>query len=379
MAQDKVSVIKCDVYESERLRSVIREHFDNLGGISSYVKQGAKVLLKVNLLMAKPPERAVTTHPAFVRALAEEIISAGGSVVIADSPGGPYTVALLNSVYHQSGMDKTSAACGAKLNLDTTADFIGREENQICRSFHFIKPYFDCDLLISVAKLKTHSMAAYSGAVKNLFGLIPGLEKPEMHFRYPEKLQFGKMLIDLCETAKPTLSFIDGILAHEGNGPSGGTPKQVGLTFASVNPHALDLVAADAIGLLPGDVITLEEAIRRGLCPKTPREVELCGESLEAIRVKNFQLAETKFADFTKFLPFSLGKTVNKWASPRPQVQKAVCIGCGKCAESCPMKTIQVTEKKANIHYEKCIKCFCCQEMCPVKAIRIKRSAFFRI
>jgi uncharacterized protein (DUF362 family)/NAD-dependent dihydropyrimidine dehydrogenase PreA subunit len=379
MPENMVSVLKCDLYEAEHLRAVIRRHFDNLGGISKYVKQGTKVLLKVNLLMAKTPEKAVTTHPAFVKALAQEIIAAGGSVTIADSPGGPYTMALLNSVYRQSWMDKVAQAVGASLNTDLTADDISREENKICHSFHFIKPYFDCDLLISVAKLKTHTMAAYSGAVKNLFGLIPGLEKPEFHLRYPDKWMFGKMLIDLCETAKPALSFVDGIIAHEGNGPSGGTPLQVGLTFAAVNPHALDLVAADAIGLKPSDVITVAAAVERGLCPRSPKEVELVGESLEAIRVRGFKLADTRSSDFIKLMPASVKNAVSKIFSPRPQITRATCIGCGKCAESCPMKTIHVTENKAQIDYNKCIKCFCCQEMCPVKSIKIRRNAFFRI
>jgi uncharacterized protein (DUF362 family) len=81
---------------------------------------------------------------------------------------------------------------------------------------------------VDVAKLKTHAMTGLSGAVKNMFGAIPGLLKPEMHCRFPQKEDFSAMLVDLCEAVRPSVCFVDAIVGMEGNGPSGGTPRFVG-------------------------------------------------------------------------------------------------------------------------------------------------------
>ena len=67
-----------------------------------------------------------------------------------------------------------------------------------------------------------------------------------------------------------------------------------------------------------------------------------------------------------------------KWVAPRPKVKRALCIGCGKCAEICPGHTIRVQGGKAHISRAGCIRCFCCHEMCPVKAIEVRHFALFR-
>ena len=80
--------------------------------------------------------------------------------------------------------------------------------------------------------------------------------------------------------------------------------------------------------------------------------------------------------DFSNRFPKPLrwaAPTVVKLAAPRPRIRRAKCIGCGKCAEICPQKTIHLQDKKARIDPAHCIRCFCCHEMCPVKAIDVYR------
>ncbi|MDP4153606.1 MAG: DUF362 domain-containing protein [Bacillota bacterium] len=373
-----VSVIKCEDYEVSRLEDVIIKHFENLGGIEKFIKKGTKVLIKPNLIMGKAPDTAVTTHPAFIEALAKVIIKNGGVVTIADSPGGPFTPILLKTVYKSSGMDKAAKNCGASLNYDCSADMLPFRDGVICHEFHFIKPYFDADLLITACKLKTHSMTAYTGAVKNLFGLIPGLEKPELHSRFPKLDRFGEMLVDLCAAAKPALAFMDAITVHEGNGPTGGRPKHAGLTLASENPFSLDLAATYIAGFDKNEVITVKKSIERGLTENSVADLDIIGEKLDDVLIRDLLRAKTDIISMFSVLPPILRVGLDKLIDPHPKIQLEKCVGCGKCAESCPAHTIEISDRKAHINYSRCIRCFCCQEMCPIKAIAIKRNILFR-
>jgi uncharacterized protein (DUF362 family)/Pyruvate/2-oxoacid:ferredoxin oxidoreductase delta subunit len=299
----------------------------------------------------------------------------GGVPVIADSPGGPYTKQMLKSVYVGTGMDEIATREGALLNFDLGTTPMSSNGGLVCSSFDIINPVAKADVVISAAKLKTHGQMIYSGAVKNLFGSLPGLVKPEFHFRYPEKPIFGDMLVDLCETIKPAISFIDGIIGMEGNGPSGGEPKELFLTLASCNPHSLDLYACDVVGFKPDDIPTLASAVKRKLCPSDISELEIKGD-VNVKQVK-FKAPDSSSLDFASKLPSFIRRPITNLLTPRPAIMFKKCIGCGKCAESCPQHIISIVESKAVIDYSKCIKCYCCHEMCPIRAIEIKRFKLF--
>ena len=370
---ERVSVIGCNDYLTSNLNEAVKRHFEELPELEQYIKTGTKVLLKPNLLMKRRPEDATTTHPEFVAAIARECIKRGATVILADSPGGPYTKGQLKSIYNASGMEEAANNTGFELNYDIGYKPMENPNGKICKSFNVINPVFDCDIVISVAKLKTHAMTTYSGAVKNIFGVIPGLMKPEFHFRFPVMQNFGDMLVDLCECVKPAITFIDGVVGMEGNGPSGGKARQLGVTIASTNIYAADFVATHIIGMNETDALTQSCAIKRGLSPKSIKEIEIVGDDLDKYKVNNFIMPDSYSEERFFGLPAFLKKPLLKFASPKPFIHPTECIGCGKCAESCPAKTIDIKNKKAVIDYSKCIKCFCCQEMCPVKAIEIKR------
>ncbi|MFT8888828.1 MAG: DUF362 domain-containing protein [Ethanoligenens sp.] len=375
---EKVSLLTCKAYDPALLDTVIERHFQSLDPHDFLIKPGTKVLIKPNLLMRRTPDEATTTHPAFVAALVRAVKKRGGVVTIADSPGGPYTPAALRGIYAATGMADVAKKEGAVLNESTDAVERVNENGQRCHSFQIIRPIAEADVVISAAKLKTHAMTGFSGAVKNLFGSVPGLMKPEFHYRFPDKKDFGHMLVDLCETVKPTFAFIDGIVGMEGNGPSGGKPKAAGITGAALNPYALDLVMARIIGFSAAEVPTLSTAIERKLCPAEIGELEIIGERVETL-LTPFEKPDSASLDFMEYIhmPAFLRKPLKKLMTPRPVIVRNKCIGCGKCAESCPRHVIQIEQKKAHIAYANCIHCFCCHEMCPVKAINIHTFKLF--
>lgn len=372
----ETACVKAETYSYPVIKAGVDRLFELLD-LNKLIKPGIKVVLKPNLLMKRTPEEATTTHPSLVSAVAEKALELGAaSVLLAESPGGPYTKASLNAIYQASGMIQASGEHRFSLNQDFTYRETACPQGKACKAFNVISPLLDADLVISLPKLKTHGMTGLSGAVKNMFGSVPGLQKPELHYRYPEQKDFTNMLIDLWECVHPAITIVDAVEAMEGNGPSGGSPKHTGLLFASQNPYALDLALARLINMPVSQIPILQNAILRGLCPPEFSPSFMVGDAFQPI--PDFKKPRKKNLDFVDVLPGFLQKpckqVMEKVLVPNPIIRKKDCIGCGKCAESCPQHIIQIRERKAEIRNRKqCIHCYCCHEMCPRRAIDLRR------
>jgi len=376
-----VSVVPCDDYGPETAKAALREVLSPLGGLD-FVKRGDRVLIKANLITFLKPDKAATTHPALLTALTELLRERGASVVIGDSPGGPFSLPYLKRVYAATGLTDCEKA-GATLNRNTRIREADFPEARVMKHFTYTAYLDDCDHIIDFCKLKTHGMMGLTGGCKNMFGAIPGTDKPEYHYRYPNPTDFSRMLVDINAYFRPVLTICDGVMAMEGNGPSMGKPRKMGLLAASKSPHQLDLVLAALIRMDRTDVPTLEAAYERGLIPATAGELSV-SEGWERFICPTFETIGVKrgllFTDDSKGL---IGKA---WAGilkvavqPRPQSKGEDCIGCGECAKVCPAKAIVMVDKKPAIDYKTCIRCFCCQEFCPVGAMKVRRTGLSRL
>lgn len=373
---ERVALSACGGYEVEALRGLLDRQFEALG-VYDALKPGMLTVIKPNLIMKSAPEAAIITHPAVVAAVGLCVQKAGGRVLIAESPGGPYTPSVMKSIYKGCGYTEMAEQYGFSLYTDCKSREVSLPEGKRCRRMTVIEPFLDREFLIDAAKLKSHGMTGLSGAVKNLFGAVPGLMKPELHCRFPEKPVFSEMLVDLCDFLKPDLSVIDGVEAMEGDGPTGGQMRFVGALVSSRSPYAADVVAAELTGMVPEQVLMLKNAMERGLCPRNARELELWGDDLKSLCVPDFKKAKAASADFIDRLPGFLRPMARRLATPLPSIHRAGCIGCGKCAESCPQHTIAIQNGKAEIDYKNCIRCFCCHEMCPKHVVGVKRLGLF--
>ena len=340
----------------------------------SWVRPGMRIGIKANLVHAAKPEEAATTHPALLTQLTCLLREKGAQVVIGDSPGGLYNEASLNRVYRQCGLTDT----GAELNHDFSVKEGTFPEAKVMKRFSYTGWLDSCDAVINFSKLKSHGMMAMTAAVKNFFGAVPGTMKPEYHYRYPNPLDFAHMLVDLQEYFKPRLHIVDAVTCMEGNGPTAGTPRQLGLVLAGENPYEVDQICATLIGLSPEQVLTQKAAAERGLVPDTTFP-----EALRGYCMADFQVPPTKSSLFKNLLPGKagelLGKLIAKVLSPRPTAKKGVCIGCGKCQKMCPAKAIVVKNNSPKIRRRACIGCFCCQEFCPKGALEAKRPPIARL
>lgn len=374
-----VSVIHCKNYEYEKVKAALIQTVENLGGFERYINKGEKVLLKINLLMKKTPEEATTTHPVFVQALAQMLKDYGADVIIGDSPGGLYNEKILKAIYKVTGTERSAEESGTKLNYDTKSFEAENPKGLYLKRLTVVNMIKNVDKVISVSKLKTHGMAKMTGAVKNMFGIIPGTLKAEYHLNMPEVKDFANALIDICVYANPVLSFMDGIVGMEGDGPSSGTPREIGAVIGSNNPFDLDLVAAKIINIKPEAVPTIDESIKRGLCHKDLNEIDLKGDNIEEFIITDFKAPKIRNINPVKNnVPKFAENFINMNLQPRPVFIHNKCIGCGDCFRNCPPHTIEMKNHKPIVHLDKCIRCFCCQELCPEKAVEIYRPLLFR-
>lgn len=382
-----VALTRCDVYDTERLEGIILDMLEKLG--IAHMFDGKKVAVKPNLVMKTGPERAATTHPAVLEAMLRVLSGRADQVVIAESPGGLYTEQILRANYRTCGVAEVAERCGVKLNFDVTHRTLEAKDGKTSKLFDIITPIADADVIVNLAKLKSHALTGYSGAVKNYFGTVPGVTKFEMHARFPDYNDFGSMLADLCEmhiTGKPTFNLLDGIVAMEGNGPTGGTPRKLDCLIGGVNPFCVDIAGSYIIGA--EGVIMLEEGIKRGFCPRTAGELNLISdEGIDAFFVPDFVKPDTARRGGSSLLarlPTMFGGRLNSWLQPKPVIDTKRCVGCGECERSCPAHTIEMRKvkngkNKARIKDGDCIKCYCCQELCPFKAVKIRKNPLIRL
>jgi len=371
MAQ-RVALVKCESYKLPVLGNSLKKLLDLLGGVGEFIKRGEKVLIKINLLSGRPPEKAVTTHPNLVEAVINLVKEAGGIPAIGDSPGERVTFTGLTRAYRIAGLEEVSRRTGVPLlSFEDDVMEVENSKGYLYKKFTITKRIKDFDVIISLPKLKTHPLTYITAAVKNNFGFIPGLRKTEFHLKLPDRELFSEMLLDLLTTIKVNLVILDGIVAMEGNGPASGVPRKVGAILASRNPVALDFVACQLVGyknLL--DIPTNRVAVERGFFH--PEDMEILGEKVENLQVKDFKRIPH---DISQRIPKFLLKWLKNLLSPKPKIIDELCNHCYYCIEDCPVKCVEKNKGGTlSIRYSDCIRCFCCQEFCPQGAIITERS-----
>jgi len=371
-----VALVPCTSYDEHEVSQALKRAVDYIGGWDRYIKPGQRVLLKVNLLTKRSPEQAVTTHPALVKEVAASVIRAGGKPIIYDSPGGQFTKAILKDVYEGCGMTQVANELGIELNFDLAAIEALAPKEAIVRSFILSRAVRDADVIINLPKLKSHGLTRYTGAVKNLYGCIPGLQKADYHLQFPELDKFISFLLDLALTIKPALTIMDAVVGMEGEGPSAGTPRQLGFLLASPSVFALDAAAVGLIGQSIAQIPSTNIARKRGLLQHWTEDM-VVGTELNQAAVRDFVVPPpggTSFRLLGYPVPPQWIKLAGRLFGARPVFDLDKCRQCGICVRSCPAKALTLTAGQPVLDLEKCIRCFCCQELCPKQAVSIRRS-----
>jgi uncharacterized protein (DUF362 family) len=353
MIKEKVAAVKCRSYDKKLVEKAIVKSLDL---INFKFKKNTKVLIKPNIVGDFPKNQlASTTHPALIEAICKILKKNNCKIYIGDSP-----FMSPEASFRASGMDKLAKKYGKLVIFEQDKLIrIKDKKAKALKTMTFAKTLKDVDLIINVPKMKTHMLSLFTGAVKNLYGCIPGGMKQKIHLKHKGDKQFSKVLIDIYQNIKPELNIMDGVVGMEGEGPTAGTAKKSGLILASKNSIALDIAATKIIGIKKTE--TIKEAIKRKLYPKY---------SFELVGMK--KLPKIKFKPPSSQSRSQVQGMINKLFKERPIIcDRSKCIKCCICAKHCPAKAISMKPYPV-VDPKKCIRCFCCIEVCPHQAIGLK-------
>ncbi len=380
-----VVLIPLDTYDQPRVDAAVKKGVELLGGLEPFLRRNERILIKPNLLARAQADKAITTHPAVFSALCCLLRGEGYEhLSYGDSPGNPTTTP--EKAAEGSGIAAAAAQYGVARADFSSGSIVPFPQGRAARSFYLCKGVQEADAYINVCKMKTHALERITGAIKNQYGCITGVNKAAGHADFPNSEVFAQMLADLNRCIAPRLHIMDGVVAMEGNGPSSGTPTPMNVLLLSADPVALDAVFASLIHLSPDAVPTCVYGEQAGLgvmaedriLVRTPDGDLTVAQAREQYGRADFDVYRGKLV---KGL-LSHMKPLQPILQHRPKVDLKKCVGCGVCEDACPVEGKAVRSgagRKAKYDYAKCIRCYCCQEMCPVKAIGVHRPLITRL
>lgn len=289
--------MRAATYEEQALRQLTIDLLAPLGGMAAFVQPGQRVLLKPNLLTGARPTKECVTRPEIVKCVAQLVKEAGGQPFVGDSPA-------FGSAF---GVAKNSGYLPMMESIDLpVVEFHGQRYATASDNFDHLllsKEAINADVVINLPKVKSHMQLTMTLGVKNLFGCVPGKMKAWWHMSAGKDAdKFGEMLVETARAINPDLTIVDGIIGHEGNGPSSGEPRDLGVLAASANVFAVDLAMLEILNVDPQLVPTATAAQRLGYVP-TAIDYPLC-------RPVDLQMSDWKLPEALMPIDFALPRVI---------------------------------------------------------------------
>lgn len=319
----KVALVSSKAY-GEETKTAVKTAVNMIGGIDKIVHPGDTVLIKPNLVNIYSAESGNTTHCSLVEPLIEACHQNGASqIFVGDGSSEFETEAafIISGVkkvvkrLQQDGVPVKTVDLNCDKNPKTNkfdTVLLGKEGAHPNHTYGIAHTLLSSDVLISVPKLKSHSLAGISVALKNMIGTAPG-----EYYGYPkrrnESLPHGsfrspmhndviwRTIHDLNKIAlgnyaaspkkRRYMAIVDGIVAGSYNKavPLGDDfwmaawkPTRVGVVIAGFDPVAVDTVSARVMCYRPEKIPTIVHASENGL--GTMSNIEILGERIENVR-----------------------------------------------------------------------------------------------
>ena len=371
-----VGVSRCGDYDRKNVSRAVAEAVERAGGMPE--SACADALIKANLLSPAEPERAVTTHPEVVRAIAEEIRHRfGARAHIADNPGFIFTDT--SNLFRKTKIDEVAALDGVSYGLLADRGFRDADSGTF-KALAFARisaRYLDAAFCVNAPKLKTHLETEISGCLKNIFGTADTETRKKCHNSRSQK-RLADAIVDVYSVKPPQFHVMDAIESMEGDGPSYGFPRKTGFILAGANALAVDWVAAVIMGYgSPADIPLLAAAAARGMGPASRGEISLVGADWDELPVKGFK----KSSGHVRAFPVFLRGIAYRLISVAPCLEPDKCVKCGICARVCPVGAVLPASRDGFpfVEKQKCVCCLCCHEMCPTGAMTAHKNLFARL
>lgn len=370
MDHARVAVVDAPSYEEKALAASLSEALSLLGGLDAFVRPTDHVFVKVNHLSPpSPPEKAIVTHPSFTEAVLKNLleltphVSFGDDVQAKGDAFGP-------SSYRALADRLPATLVNLKEHGFSSVDCNG----EVLSRTYIARALLEADVIINLPKLKTHALTTLTGAIKNLYGVIPAGLRSGYHGQFSQPERFNQAIVDIYATLPPQLHIMDAVVAMEGEGPAGGRPRPVGLVLASPDGVALDAVATRVMGLDPMAIATTRIAHGRKLGKGELEAIEVMGRPLDSFVDKPFVLPSSAPVRLLGRVPTPVARLAARQLTARPTVSPARCVRCGECVRICPVGAATMGDRTARIDRKTCIRCMCCLEVCRYDAVLLRRS-----
>jgi uncharacterized protein (DUF362 family)/Pyruvate/2-oxoacid:ferredoxin oxidoreductase delta subunit len=352
-------IFKKAEYQYDTLKPRVFRMIDTIAG--GIIQPQARVLIKPNLLSPAKCDKAIVTHPLVVRAVAEYVLSKGAVPRISDSPAiGSFARILKEGDYQKIFED-------LEVDFQPFRQVVKKDIGEPFGHIDIARGAVEADVIINVAKLKTHTQMLLTLGVKNMFGCIVGLKKPEWHMRSGvDREMFARLLVQIYLALNPGITIVDGILSLEGQGPGKrGRPRFLGMLIAGSSGLSVDWAICQMLGMDPIALPT----------NKAARDLGVLGQAAKLNgdfeRVDHFELPVLGPLTFG---PKRFQKLMRKHLVQRPVVDHDQCKLCGDCWQYCPAQAITPHEKIIGFDYDRCIRCYCCVEVCPHGALSARET-----
>jgi len=375
----RVALLKCEDYDALLIREKMLEGLKILG-IEPGIFEGKKVVIKPNLLSATAPEKSVVTHPEFLRAALRMVRDHGGKPVLCESPG----FQPLAKVMKKAGYDRIVEEEGCEIADPRVTSILFHEGPCRYKRFEISSAVFDADIILNLPKFKTHGLTYITGAVKNLFGLISGLNKARWHLKAPSKEEFSGFLLDYYsallkgfEKPKIFIHLMDAVMGMEGEGPGvSGTPRKIGAILAGQDAVSVDAVAIRVVGLPVKEALTVTLGEKRGLGTGAIEKIDVQGAGLDGFGIRDY--VPSKASGRSSMTRWPLNTRLFKdLLVEKPVPSRTRCTLCYQCKAICPGGVIGESRGESGVpfyDYDKCIRCYCCMEICPEAAIGLRKG-----
>lgn len=367
----KVAIVRCSAYEQAEVDEAVRQACMQASMPSV---EGMRILLKPNILSDAKPERNITTHPMVVRSMIRLLKEHGAKqILVGDSPG----LQVPNFLPKLSGIHQVCLEEGAEWVDFTKQPRLHTIPYTSNKQLLLTSVLSEVDMVFSLPKFKTHQLMYATGAVKNLFGLVPNLSKSPCHVLFPTREQFASLMVGIAEVVKPSFSLMDGVIGMEGPGPANGRPRHLGLLLASTDALALDYAQAQIMGYSSEQVPIIAEGLKRGIGAIPSAYPVLDAKDLVLPDFLRIEVQKrTKFVN-ALIIPFFFSKLI-RWKVKKdrkaPVFLVDPCIRCRKCIDICPAHALTMQDKRIIIDEKACIRCYCCHEVCPASAILVDET-----
>ncbi|MEA3475424.1 MAG: DUF362 domain-containing protein [Candidatus Cloacimonadota bacterium] len=386
----EVAAKRCKNYNREKIKQIIYEIFSSQKFLNR-LNNLDSALLKPNLLGPYSPEKGITTHPEFIAAVIEILKDYNIKISLLDNPGG---TVKYEKVLHDTGMEDLSKKYDIEILYSAISGirkFKKFTSEKLIENIEYIvsKPFVECQAIINLPKLKTHTLTLFTGAIKNCYGVVPGLAKSSYHRIAPNPTKFAKIVVDIYKIVKDKIAFnlMDGIVGMDGDGPSSGDTKNFGVILGGTDAVALDFCASRMMGYNPKKIPTIKFAADQTQISLD--DIRLIGDFSENFTLKNVNIKKSKITNLIlRGLSTSFKNVFQKifWAYPTFDPEK--CTKCGICVKSCPTSALKISSVSPissgspdgkdstipQLSREKCILCLCCIEMCPENAAYLEKS-----